>query len=195
MPTLYQLKPAFQRLLRPAAARLAGWGITANQITVLAAAISVGLGIALTTGAAHWLFLPPWLLLRMALNAVDGLLAREHNQASVAGALWNELGDALADAALLLPFAYLPGWNPLWVAVAAVLATITELTAVTGWALSGRRTNDGPLGKSDRALVLGVAGGLEGLGVHPHEAIAPAMTLLLVVTMIQRCRRILREAN
>ena len=44
MPTLYALKPAFQAKLRPLADRLAEGGVTANQITLLAAALSVVTG-------------------------------------------------------------------------------------------------------------------------------------------------------
>jgi CDP-diacylglycerol--glycerol-3-phosphate 3-phosphatidyltransferase len=41
----------------------------------------------------------------MALNAIDGMLAREHGQASRLGAVLNELGDVVADAGLYLPLA------------------------------------------------------------------------------------------
>ena len=36
MPTIYQLKPAFQNLLRPLVRSLAAAGVTANQVTVAA---------------------------------------------------------------------------------------------------------------------------------------------------------------
>ena len=46
--------------------------------------------------------LPIVLALRMALNAADGMLAREHGQASPLGFYLNELGDIISDAALYL---------------------------------------------------------------------------------------------
>jgi CDP-diacylglycerol--glycerol-3-phosphate 3-phosphatidyltransferase len=46
------------------------------------------------------LLLPVTLLLRMALNAVDGMMAKEHAKASAAGVVLNELSDVIADAAL-----------------------------------------------------------------------------------------------
>ena len=45
--SIYQLKPAFQNLLRPGVVRLHAWGVTANQVTVLACVISVVLGLGL----------------------------------------------------------------------------------------------------------------------------------------------------
>jgi len=51
------------------------------------------------------LVLPPVLLLRMALNALDGMLARRTGSESLLGKWLNELGDVISDAALYLPHA------------------------------------------------------------------------------------------
>ena len=45
MPSIYQLKPAFQNLLRPLVRRLFANGTTANQITVLAGVGSLLVGL------------------------------------------------------------------------------------------------------------------------------------------------------
>src|ERR1700749_2501043 len=108
LPSVYDLKPKFQNLLRPLCAAMARGGITANQVTASAAVMSIALGvvIAVTHGAAWTLFLlPPVLFVRMALNAIDGMLARAFNQKSRLGAVLNELGDVVSDTALYLPFA------------------------------------------------------------------------------------------
>ena len=47
----------------------------------------------------------------MALNALDGMLAREFGQQSRLGAYLNELTDVVADAALIAPFALLPPFS------------------------------------------------------------------------------------
>jgi CDP-diacylglycerol--glycerol-3-phosphate 3-phosphatidyltransferase len=193
MPSIYSLKPRFQAVLRPIANRLAAIGVTANQVTLATCAISVALGFHLAYGAGFWLLLPVWLFLRMALNAIDGLLAREHGQASRLGALLNELTDVVADAALLLPFAYLPGWNGAWVGTVVMLSGLTELTSVCGQALTGERRNDGPMGKSDRALVLGAVAAWVGLGGRASEVIAPVLALLLGMTVYNRARKILAK--
>ena len=108
MASVYDLKPAFQRLLRPLVGALAKAGVTANQVTVAALLLSVATGAALLAWPdRRWVLLavPAVLFVRMALNAVDGMLAREHDQKSRLGAVLNELGDVLSDSALYLPLA------------------------------------------------------------------------------------------
>ena len=107
MISIYQLKPRFQALLRPIVGRLAAAGITANQVTLAAMLISLALGLGLFLNAGNsgaFLLLPLWMFLRMAFNAVDGMLAREYGQQSALGAYLNELSDVVSDAALYLPF-------------------------------------------------------------------------------------------
>ena len=47
----------------------------------------------------------------MALNAIDGMLAREFNQKSRLGGYLNEITDVVSDAALYLPFAFIATFN------------------------------------------------------------------------------------
>src|SRR5690348_14452823 len=92
--TLYDLKPRFQTLLRPLVRRLAAAGVTANQVTLAAAIGSVALSVLLCCKShnhALFVLLPVWLALRMALNAIDGMLAREFGQKSRLGGYLNEL--------------------------------------------------------------------------------------------------------
>jgi CDP-diacylglycerol--glycerol-3-phosphate 3-phosphatidyltransferase len=103
VPTVYALKPRFQAALRPFVGRLARAGVTANQVTVAAAVGSLAVGLLvgnLVEDRALFLLLSLWLLARMALNAIDGMLAREFRQQSRLGAYLNELGDVVSDAAL-----------------------------------------------------------------------------------------------
>lgn len=127
--TLYQIKPKFQALLRPTVERLAASGVTANQVTLAAAAGSLVVG-ALTGGLAWvpavFLLMPLWLFVRMALNAIDGMLAREHGQQSVLGAYLNELGDIVSDLALTIPFAWVMPSSGGEVILFAILAVVAE---------------------------------------------------------------------
>ena len=156
--TLYQIKPAFQRLLRPLAGALVRLGITANSVTLAALILSAIQAAALfLTGGALWalLLLPLTLFLRMAMNALDGIMAKEFAQRSSLGAYLNEIGDVLSDTLLILSLAALPGMS-LWpVALMALGAMLSEFAGALAWALGGERRYDGPLGKSDRALLLG----------------------------------------
>jgi CDP-diacylglycerol--glycerol-3-phosphate 3-phosphatidyltransferase len=168
MASIYDIKPAFQNLLRPVTRTLAGAGVTANQVTVAAALLSGGVGACIWFyPTARWplLLLPAFLFVRMALNAIDGMLAREHNQKSRLGAVLNEIGDVLADTALCLPLALVPGFSP-WLMVAiTILAIVSEMTGVVAVQIGATRRYDGPMGKSDRAFVFGLLALLLGLGV------------------------------
>jgi CDP-diacylglycerol--glycerol-3-phosphate 3-phosphatidyltransferase len=167
MASLYDLKPRFQTVLRPLVGRLARWGVTANQVTLGAMALSLAWGAALGfTGGAFWALvgLPVVLFVRMALNALDGMLAREHGQASPQGAMLNEVGDAVSDAALYLPFAVILG--PLW-GLPVVLFLLAEICGVVPQIAGGERRYDGPMGKSDRAAFYSALALLGAFGTIP----------------------------
>lgn len=199
MLTLYQIKPAFQRCLRPLVNQLAQWSISPNQITIAALGLTsiTGLAIAYFPQSASVLLAVPLVLaIRMALNAIDGLLAREYDQTTPLGCVLNELGDVLADAVLYLPFGLIPGIAAPAIVTIVVLAIITEMTGVLAWAMVQRRSYAGPMGKSDRALVFAlVALGL-GLGLQPSAWLTGVwlgVISLQVWTIVNRVRVILQE--
>ena len=197
--TLYDLKPRFQGLLRPLTIRLAQRGITANQVTLGAAGASIALGATLAFGAGiHRLFLllPVFLFIRMALNAIDGMLAREHDQKSRLGAILNEITDVVSDAALYLPFALLPQANAVLVVVTVLLAALTEMTGVVAQTIGASRRYDGPLGKSDRAFLFGLLSLLIGLDIQLGQwlnVILLIAAFLSAVTIVRRAQRALAE--
>lgn len=159
--SIYDLKPKFQNLLRPLVIKLEQRGVTANQVTLTACAISVILGLILTAlSGYHWLFMliPIWLFVRMALNAIDGMLAREFNQKSRLGGYLNEITDVVSDAALYLPFAFVHPFDALQIGLIIWLSALTEFCGVLGQVQGKTRRYDGPLGKSDRAFLFGVLG-------------------------------------
>jgi CDP-diacylglycerol---glycerol-3-phosphate 3-phosphatidyltransferase len=198
--TLYTLKPRFQGLLRPLVRRMAAAGITANQVTIAAALGSVIVGLVVGLAAAEpavFLLLPVWLAARMALNAIDGMLAREFGQQSKLGAYLNELGDVVSDAALYAPFAFIPPFGATATGLVIVLALMTEFAGVLGQCVGASRRYDGPLGKSDRALVVGALGFWIGIGGATPDWLAwlmPVIAVLLVLTVANRIRAGLRDA-
>ncbi len=201
MASVYDFKPAFQKLLRPLVRRCAARGISANAVTVSALLLSIAAGAALALYPdRRWplLALPAVLLVRMALNAIDGMLAREHGMASRLGALLNELGDVVSDAALYLPLALVPGVPAAPVVVVVVLAVVGELTGIAGVQIGASRRYDGPLGKSDRAAAFGLLGLLLGLAVPPGAWLAWglwALAALGAATILNRARRALAEGS
>ena len=193
--SIYALKPQFQNLLRPAVRALHAAGVTANQVTVLACALSVLLGLVLYLYAdrsALFYLLPLWFFLRMALNAVDGMLAREFGQQSALGGYLNEITDVAADAALYLPFAFIAPFGGLQIGLLIFLAAMSEFCGVLGQVHGNGRRYDGPMGKSDRAFVFGalalwyaLAGSLPGW--------LDAVMWLLIAALLWTCWR--RVAN
>ena len=201
MASIYDLKPKFQGLLRPVVAKLAALGITANQITVLAMILSCAAGGSIYIfPTCDWplLLIPLVLFLRMALNAIDGMLAREHNMKSSLGAILNELGDVLSDAALYLPLAVVSGINENLIVLIVLVAVISEMTGVIAIQIGAQRRYDGPMGKSDRAFVFGVISLVLGLGYSPLPWLDYLLTIVLIllcVTVINRAKRALDEVK
>lgn len=191
MATIYDLKPAFQNLLRPLINGLYKAGITPNQITIAALVLSIGVGLALAyTQGAKWLLmlLPVVLFIRMALNALDGMLAKQHQMQTPLGAMLNELGDVISDTALYLPFALITPISSILVVLFVITAILTEMAGLLG----NTRRYDGPMGKSDRAFLMGTLGLLLGLDFISSHFINPLLIMMIalnIVTIINRCRK------
>ena len=201
MPSIYDWKPAFQARLRPLADRLAAEGVTANQVTVGAVALAWVQALLLLGWPAAWfplLLLPVAIAARLALNAIDGLLAREHGQATKLGAVLNEAGDVLADGLLYLPLMAVPGAPTILIGLAVLMGLAAEMAGVAVQTLGASRRNDGPMGKSDRGVVFAVVGLLLGLGLDPGwwlDLVMLAVTVLAALTIRNRIVEGLAEAG
>jgi len=195
--TIYDLKPAFQNLLRPLARFLVSIGISANGVTLFALMLSIAqsMTIVLSNGSSWALLLMPLtLFIRMALNAIDGIMAKEFEQKSDIGAYLNELCDVISDAALYLSLAAVSGVSILWVSTFTIGAIISEYAGVLSWAIKGDRRYDGPLGKSDRAFFIGALSLACGLKIIPQELLTPLfifVTILTIPTIYNRVKAVL----
>ena len=193
MRSLYDLKPKFQEALRPFADELARRAITPNQITVLALVVSVASGmiVALFPDAALPLILLALvLLLRMALNAIDGMIAREHDGASPGGRLLNEIADVGADMALYLPLVLVPEFSPVLVTLVVAMAVLTEVAGLAATSIGVERRHDGPMGKSDRAAAIGVLALLAGIGILPAVLINLALAVIVGAAFLTLVNRV-----
>ena len=196
MPTLYDIKPRFQALLRPLVARLAAAGVTANQITLGAMILSLAGGAVclLAPGNRPVLgVIAALLAIRMGLNAIDGMLAREHDQKSRAGLIYNEVGDVVSDAGLYLPLsiALAPLGVSIWVVVVfAFAAFLTEFAGVLAPHLGAPRRYDGPMGKSDRAIGIAILLGLLALGVPGGAWVSIVIVVMIVLALWTTYRRV-----
>jgi len=195
--TVYDLKPRFQRLLEPL---VDGWvrrGVRPNAVTWFGFLLAL-----LTGGLLAWFPRSPWVLLavsvvlfvRMALNAVDGLMATRHGLATPLGKMLNELADVASDAALYLPFVRVTGsWL---VAPVVVLAALTEVAGILGPGVGASRRYDGPAGKSDRAVAFGLAAIVCAFWSPPRFVVDGywwALVALLLWTVTNRVRGAIRE--
>ena len=201
MASIYDLKPKFQDLLRPLVARLAKAGVTPNQITISAVLLSIlGGGVLFLFPETRWalLMIPLVLFVRMALNAIDGMLAREHAMQSRLGAVLNEVGDVLSDIALYLPLAGVVGFEAHWVVLVVLSAVVGEMAGVMGIQIGAQRRYDGPMGKSDRAFWFGLMGLLIGVGIPIGVWVNVLLVIMLVLsclTIVNRLRKALQEGS
>lgn len=201
MISIYKLKPAFQSLLRPITQKLFDKNITANQVTVAACVgsliIAEIMAFFLPNTLMLWL-MPIWMFIRMALNAIDGMLAREFNQQSKLGAYLNELCDVIADSALFAVFIFIVGINSYLVLFIIFLAFLSEYAGVMAPLIGASRRYDGPMGKSDRAFVFGtlsVVIALNLVEIFWINIVLYIVAALLIYTIFNRIRQGIRETQ
>lgn len=196
--TIYLFKSRFQNLIRPICKFIVVFGVTPNQVTLTAIILSIVVGwiVWIFEGASWTLSLLSFaLLVRMTLNALDGMLAREYGMQSALGLMLNEIGDVLSDAALYLPLAVIPEVYSPMIVVAVVLASVSEMAGVLAAQIGTERRYDGPMGKSDRALAFGLlATALAGGVMHDGlvNIILAGINALLLVTIFRRAGNALR---
>ena len=159
MISTYKIKPAFQKLLMPLLVFLRKCGFTPNLLTVLAIVLSLGLGYVfseVSTNETFYLYVAFGLLLRMILNALDGMMARIYNLQSTTGEILNEVGDIVSDVAIFYPLLLIEELDFGLAFGFIILSIINEFSGVLAKSISGERRYDGPMGKSDRASLIGI---------------------------------------
>ncbi|MDT8412759.1 MAG: CDP-alcohol phosphatidyltransferase family protein [Vicingaceae bacterium] len=198
MISIYKIKPKFQKLLLPILHFFNKLGITANQITFSAIFLSVVIGVLFwfaDYNSYFYLTLPIGLLLRMALNALDGMMARIYKQQSKKGELLNEFGDIISDLIIFLPLIKYESQDILLVVLFISLSIINEFAGLLGKVISNERRYEGPMGKSDRAFVIAIYGILGFIQVNLHNYITYifiGLILLLLLSTITRLTKSLK---
>tara|TARA_B100000989_G_scaffold80320_1_gene57248 strand:- start:1200 stop:1802 length:603 start_codon:yes stop_codon:yes gene_type:complete len=159
MISIYNLKPKFQKLLNPLLNHLNKLNITPNQITIFTILFSTLLGFFVFKSIeekSYFLIVAFGMLIRMILNALDGMMAKKFSLASKNGEILNEIGDIISDIAIYFPFIYFPIIQIELVFIFILLSVINEFCGVLSKVTKGERRYDGPMGKSDRALLVGI---------------------------------------
>lgn len=192
MISIYKVKPKFQQLLMPVLKGLHKIGVSANQITLSSILLSLIIGISFWfAGSNKYLFLalPIGLFIRMALNALDGMMARKYNQQTKKGEILNEIGDVISDLFIFFPLLIFEK-ESLYIIVAFLcLSIVNEFAGILGKVVSNTRQYDGPMGKSDRAVVVGLYGILSffsiGFGNYSSWIFSAILILILISTTIR----------
>ena len=198
MISLYKIKPKFQQLLMPILKVLHKIGVTANQITIFSILLSLFIGIGFwfaENNSSLFLVLPIGLFIRMALNALDGMMARTYNQQSKKGEVLNEIGDIFSDLFIFFPLLIFEKDNLYLMVIFLCLSIVNEFAGILGKSVSGQRQYDGPMGKSDIAFVIGLYGLLSyfsvGFGKHSFW-IFLIITILVSISTIIRIKKTLK---
>ena len=198
MISIYKIKPKFQQLLLPVLKSFHNIGISANQITIASILLSLAIGVAFWFAAGNkylFLALPIGLFIRMALNALDGMMARTYNQQTKKGEILNEIGDVISDLFIFFPLLLFERDNLYLIVVFLCLSIINEFAGILGKVVSKIRQYDGPMGKSDRAFVMGIYGLLSffsiGFGKFSFW-IFLVINILIVISTLTRLRKSLK---
>lgn len=191
--TIYDLKPKFQDMLRPLVVTLFKSGITPNQITVFTCFLSIAVGLFLYLSENNlFAILPFFFFFRMALNAIDGMLAKEHNLKTSLGAVLNEVTDVVSDGFLYFAFIKFTFINQKLLLFIIFFAIVTEVTGLSALINNKPRQYAGPMGKSDRAFVFSVLAILISFGVDHqsiYNGILSLVAVLLLMTVANRTMR------
>jgi CDP-diacylglycerol---glycerol-3-phosphate 3-phosphatidyltransferase len=157
--SLYAVKPRFGRALDRLAAGLVARRVPADALTALGLACAALGGALLALEGARpspaILLVPPLLFARIACNALDGMVARRAGTARPLGAVLNETGDRLADLCLFGGLVLGGALPPVPAGALLPLLLFVSFLGIVGQAAGGARRYEGPLGKADRALLLG----------------------------------------
>jgi CDP-diacylglycerol--glycerol-3-phosphate 3-phosphatidyltransferase len=193
MISIYNIQPKFQKVLRPLLDSLYKFGITANQITLSSVFLSFIIGMLFWFADINrffYLALPVGLIIRMALNALDGMMARIYNQQSKKGEVLNEIGDVVSDFFVFFPLLKFEVEILYLIICCIFLSIINEFAGILGKVVSGERRYEGPMGKSDRAFLLGIYGILGFFSIKLSGYSVLIFSSILILLMVSTYFRI-----
>lgn len=199
--SIYEIKPKFQQLLMPIVDWMRKIGMTPNQVTILALLLSIVTGIIISIFHENkWIYIlmPIVMFVRMALNAIDGVMAKKYQMKSHLGLLLNELGDVISDLFLFIPFVFIAEDYGIGILLFISLSIISEMAGVTVQVIGSSRRYDGPMGKSDRAFIVGFISFL----IFVHLNIIPYLhfvfyvcSILMLINIYNRITKGLKEVK
>ena len=159
MISVYKIKPKFQQLLMPLLKLLRRYRVSPNLITIFSIILSFIISYFFwnaLSNSLYFLIVAFGLLLRMMLNALDGMMARIYNLESEIGEILNEVGDIISDVAIYFPLIMFEVLEIEIAVIFILLSIINEFCGLMAKVMNGERRYDGPMGKSDRAFLIGI---------------------------------------
>jgi phosphatidylglycerophosphate synthase len=197
---LYRLKPASQAVVSPVARWLIRHRVSPDLVTWAAVPVALAGGACLALSAhspALLLAVPIAAGLRLGLNLLDGMVARESGVTHPLGELWNELGDRLADIAFIGGLAFHPAVDPRLALGAVIAAVVASYVGVAARAAGGRRQYGGLMSKPGRMATLALAAPLTFVVGDPAWLTIAAWVILAggVATILARVIAAARELD
>ena len=190
--SIYKLKTKFQNLLMPICEKLVKLKVSPNQITVTTVLLNIvfaGLIYKFSDYKLIYLTVPIFLFLRMALNALDGMIANKFNQKTKMGVFYNEAGDIVSDTVFFYVFLKVIGISEVYNLVFVFLSILSEYVGVTAMMVDNKRHYEGPMGKSDRAFLISLLAIVYYfIGNKYFDYVLILAIVLLVFTIFNRIR-------
>ncbi|OUZ09711.1 MULTISPECIES: CDP-alcohol phosphatidyltransferase family protein [Aeromicrobium] len=160
MRGLYALKPWYSRRLDMFVRGAVRRGLSPDLFTfvgIIGACLA-----AVAVAYAWWPLVILFLAIRLAGANLDGAVARAREVSRPWGFVLNEIGDRLSDLVVMGGLAVL-AWRTdgvdvaLVVVIAAVAATLPTFASLAAAGAGATRRNGGPLGKTERCLLVIIA--------------------------------------
>jgi len=197
---LYRLKPASQAVVAPVARWLVRHRVSPDLVTWSAVPVGLAGGACLALSASVpvlLLLVPLAAALRLGLNLLDGMVARESGITHPLGELWNELGDRLADIAFIGGLALHPAVDPRLALGAVIAALVASYAGITARAAGGRRQYGGIMSKPGRMATLAVSAPLTFVVGDPVWLTLAAWVILIggIMTAATRIAAASRELD
>jgi phosphatidylglycerophosphate synthase len=153
-----------RKLSQRIAGTLAGWGISANAISIAGLFSGIAAGAALWAtswdgSCTRWCWFAGALLVqgRLLANMLDGMVAQLSGKNSPVGALYNEVPDRIEDAVILIGLGYAVGSCPALGYLAAIAAVFTAYVRAMNKVAGAPQDFCGPLAKPQRMFVVTIA--------------------------------------
>ena len=194
--SIYKLKTKFQNLLMPICEKFVKLKITPNQITITTVLLNIifaGIIYKFSNYNFLYLIVPIFLFLRMALNALDGMIANKFNQKTKIGIFYNEVGDVISDTVFFYIFLRVIGVNEVYNLLFIFLSALSEYIGVVAVMVDNKRHYEGPMGKSDRAFLISLLAIIYFFIRNQYfDYILILAIILLIFTIYNRVRSSLR---